>query len=194
MSSGGLVFLGAIEQAVGVGHGVAELSTSATDDSLAAVTGDAGALALDADGVSGYWLHAEVALRSVSDIAAVLGFNSAALTHVAWIAFDTDVDSTRWRFSTRGGGSVTTANMPEATAPAADTFQRFDVILTPDFAAAWVDGDGPYPSTTNLPTDDVTPAVGVFTRTSSSKSIRIDQVRVRAIYGAVVAPALLGIT
>ena len=179
-----------ISQATGVGLGVGALTSPATSGEYAMLRGDHLALAQTA--VDAYQLTALVSLPSIADVFAEVGFCDSDRTDYARLLFDTSVDSTYWRFETRDGSTQNATTLP--TAAAVDTYVWLDVLFNAEHAAAWFNGDGPYPLYDNLPGTSLTPYVLVGTRTSTAKVLNVDRVSCIAVAGDVVSPAHSALT
>lgn len=179
-----LTYRSSIAQATGVGLGVGDLTIdSATSGEYAMLRGDHAAIATATATLE---LHVRLAVRSVASIFCEIGFCDSDRTDYARFLFDTDVDSTYWRLECRDNSTQNAVTLP--TAAVADTFVNFDLVWNESFVAGWFDGDGPYVLTANQPAASLTPYILVGTRTSATKTARIDRVHIRAIDGDVAHP------
>lgn len=178
---------GTVAQGTSAGVGVAELTSTATSGQYAMARGDFAALALA--GAVGYWFRAELTPRSVSSAFVEAGLCDSDRTDYVRFLFDTSVDATYWRFESRDNTTQNALTLPHAAA--ADTFVTLDIVfVTTIFAAGWLNGDGPYTLTANLPSASLTPYVLSGTRTSAAKTVRLESVRLDALNGTIINPAV----
>lgn len=172
----------------GSGLGVARLTSGTTVNRSALIVKTVDAILPSA--ADAYWLHTKAKLgTSAVDIDTYIGLSdgSAASDYVfaRWIPSVNTV----WSLSTLKDGVAGGAT--SATAGAVDGYHDFDLIFVPGiFAALWVDGDGPYAATSNIPagTDTLTVFARCVSTTAATKTLDVDFVTLTAINGDLAHP------
>ncbi len=176
-------------QATGVGRGVVRITTRDGASAAAWIEKDIGAVApLSPDAHQAF---IDLGLATVMNRAVNFGWASAgdSLTDAVRCQYNSS-SSPVWSMIAGKDGSNSTADSPHA--PTAGVAQGFDLLWVPGtFAALWVDGDGPYLVTSNVPTsgDNLTPFVRVISvSTTGSKTVDLDAFFTDALYGTVAHP------
>lgn len=158
------------------GSGVAYMQTSTTAADFCSMTKDDTGLTLESD--LAYWLSAKLApdQPALSDHA--VGFSDNAGTVQAAISYASGSGFSLYLNAIAGGGNSTKA-LPYL--PSAFVTYIMDVVLLPGVCiVGWVDGDGPYVLSTNVPAalSGIQPFAYVKTNTGASRGILIDWIHV----------------
>lgn len=178
---------GSISQLTGSQLGVALLATGAANGRLAYMTKDDTAFSMDA--ADALWLSTKVdAAVLTTSMIAYVGFSNVALTDQCCMLFLPSSSANLLGYTVKDSSGTAT----DLIRAAANEYVDLDIVLAPgSFAAFWVNGDGPYVSTTNIPTsgDSMQPFFYVVTLESASKYVALDYVTVRALNGTIANPA-----
>ena len=157
------------------GIGVADFDTVTTG--VALTKGDQ-SVVLDA--TLGYWLSCSIALGARTSVFNGAGFSNLAGTTQALVGYSDAAFIVQ--LTTVSGGVTTVVDLGSFT-PTNNVFFTVDLLLVPGvFAAAWLDGQGPYVSTTNIPAVGamVQPYIIQNSVPASSKHLYVDWIRVEA--------------
>lgn len=168
------------------GLGVARLTAGDANGRSAAIFKSTSALLPSS--ADGFWIRSRVQLGSVANITAIVGLHDLAGSDFAYATFVSS-GSANWQFFSSKDTSSTSG--ATATAGAASTYVWLDMLLcTSVFFALWVNGDGPYFSTTNVPAaaDSMTPFIQVSSGTTATKTFDADHYFLDAVDGTVVHP------
>ncbi len=153
------------------GFGVAKVTTGATNGDQMQVFKDVAGVQLSAD--IALWHSFKVALTTSASTGVYIGFSDGGAND-CYVRYDTSIGDTTWNLITSSAGTTTTGLV---TGPTSVVFQTIDIVLMPgQFAAAWVDGDGPYVSTVNIPATGTTTRIQhiVVTNSGVTHSILLD--------------------
>lgn len=177
---------GSISQ-LGSGLGSALLFTGAAIGRTVYMTKDDGAFSMTA--ADGLWLSANVdAGVFPTNLVAHVGFANVALTDTCTLFVSTGASTDYLGWAVKDG-SATGQGLSRAVS---NEFVYLDILLVPGvFASFWINGDGPYTITTNIPTsgDSMQPIIYTQTTEAASKALAIDYVTVTALNGTIANPA-----
>lgn len=167
--------------------GAVSLQTAATNNTGILISKTAGAFQAPTPPAA-LWYSCKHLLGFTTSIFTDVGFNGVT-DDVLW-HYDTN-SASDWVFRTADGGGTTDQTSPNV--PTAGVYQHFDIVFVPDqWAAGWIDGDGPYISETNIADGTASdPAVFVLTRAAAVRNVRTDFVHVELVPN-VIDPRLLG--
>lgn len=178
---------GSISQLTGSQLGVALLATGAANGRLAYMTKDDTAFSMDA--ADALWLSTKVdAAVLTTNMVAYVGFSNVALTDQCCMLFLPSSSANLLGYTVKDSSGTAT----DLIRTAANEYVDLDIVLAPgSFASFWINGDGPYTSTTNIPTsgDSMQPFFYVTTTEAASKYVAVDNVTVKALNGTIANPA-----
>lgn len=141
----------------GDGAGVARLAYAAAAGGTAlTLRKDIGCLAVPVAPMAAHFA-ARVAVGSLATPQSYLtaGFFFSTGSDAAFMIIgDFTVGGALALFATQPNGAGR-AQAAQGTTPVANTWYWIDIIMTNSFCAGWIEGDGPYVNTTNLPTADL---------------------------------------
>jgi hypothetical protein len=184
-------------QQTGVGQGVYILVTPATAGASQAAAKDDSSVLIQAD--PAVWYSAKITTSVATNCIVHCGFAQAdaninftagaATDRTAQFLFDTTVASPFFRAT--NGTSVTDILVPYTVV--ANTFWDLDIVCVGGgYVAGWINGDGPYIITTNVPAvgGAFEPYFGIYPRAAAQQDIRVDWVHAETFTDPVPATLL----
>lgn len=187
-----------IQDATTLGNalGVVRYLTNATTNNFVAESKDSDAFAMLTPPAALWW-SGRCAINTLTSHVARWGVGSTPM----WNVTGANHDSVTWEYASNIGANWTIATAAtsgfsrlDTGIPAdADTWHDFDLVFVPgEWAAGWIDGSGPYISTTAIPTstDALQPGLISFTLANAAKRLYCDWQHVETIPG-VADPRLL---
>ncbi len=164
--------------------GCADMFTGATINNTETLFKDFASTTVRAD--QAYWLSASLAVESLATMRVDLGLTDlAGGTYAVWI-YDTALSANSQFQDNDGVGTSITITHP--TIPVINTFFYVDILFVPgSFVAYWLNGDGPYWSTTGLPpvATQMAPKFEVVTHANATRVLYCDWVRFQTFTDAV---------